>query len=152
LARITKRVIHRGVWGLCGSYDYIAPQLFRVSSTALSVGTTAQWSLPKSFELQGTGLLGVGYAGVGAVNTTDVHDNHYGVAPQALLALRLIYSDKASLDISAREYFVSSVGSAVKAGTITSRVPISFTWRIYHSMQLHSSISHPAAMPSSPIS
>jgi hypothetical protein len=124
---------YRGVWGLYGSYDYIAPQLFRVSSTALSVGTTAQWSLPKSFELQGTGLLGVGYAAVGAVNSTDTHDNHYGVAPQALLALRLIYSDKASIDISAREYFVSNVGSAGQGGHDNiARADISFTWRIYH--------------------
>lgn len=34
---------YRGVWGLYGTYDYIAPQVFRVSSTALSLGTTAQW-------------------------------------------------------------------------------------------------------------
>ncbi|HZT54702.1 MAG TPA: DUF3943 domain-containing protein, partial [Burkholderiaceae bacterium] len=33
----------RGVWGLYGSYDYIAPQTFRVSTTALSLGSTAQW-------------------------------------------------------------------------------------------------------------
>jgi hypothetical protein len=123
---------YRGVWGLYGSYDYLAPQLFRVSSTALSVGTTAQWSLPKSFELQGTALLGVGYASVGSVNSPDVHDNHYGVAPQALLALRLIYSDKASLDMSAREYFVSSVGSAGEGGHDNIvRADVGFTWRIY---------------------
>ncbi len=36
---------YRGVWGLYGSYDYISPAIFRVSSTALSVGTTAQWWL-----------------------------------------------------------------------------------------------------------
>lgn len=34
---------YRGVWGICGSYDDIAPQTFRVSSTALSIGSTAQW-------------------------------------------------------------------------------------------------------------
>jgi hypothetical protein len=31
-----------GIWGLYGSLDYIAPQLFRLSSTALSLGTTGQ--------------------------------------------------------------------------------------------------------------
>jgi hypothetical protein len=31
---------YRGVWGLYGSFDYIAPQAYRVSSTALSLGTT----------------------------------------------------------------------------------------------------------------
>jgi len=30
---------YRGVWGLYGSYDYIAPQSFRVSTTALSLGS-----------------------------------------------------------------------------------------------------------------
>jgi hypothetical protein len=30
---------YRGIYGLYGSYDYIAPQTFRVSSTALSFGT-----------------------------------------------------------------------------------------------------------------
>ena len=124
---------YRGVWGLYGSYDYLAPQLFRVSSTALSVGTTAQWSLPRSVELQGTGLLGVGYAAVGAVHSTDTTDNHYGVAPQALLALRLIFSDRASVDMSAREYFVSSVGSAGQGGNDNIvRADLSFTVRIYH--------------------
>src|SRR4029453_7431262 len=33
----------RGVVGVYGHYDYIAPQLFRVSSTALSLGTTAEY-------------------------------------------------------------------------------------------------------------
>ena len=28
----------RGIWGLYGSYDYISPFLFRVSSTAASLG------------------------------------------------------------------------------------------------------------------
>ena len=36
---------YRGVWGLYGLYDYIAPQTFRVSSTAAALGTTAQWKL-----------------------------------------------------------------------------------------------------------
>lgn len=36
---------YRGVWGLYGLYDYIAPQTFRVSSTAAALGTTVQWKL-----------------------------------------------------------------------------------------------------------
>lgn len=55
----------RGVWGLYGSYDYIAPQIFRISSTALSLGTTVQWWLSKTVALQGTVLAGVGYGGRG---------------------------------------------------------------------------------------
>ncbi|MGQ0538040.1 MAG: DUF3943 domain-containing protein, partial [Gemmatimonadaceae bacterium] len=45
---------YRAVWGLYGSYDYIAPQLFRVSSTALSLGTTLQWGVSPQVTIQGT--------------------------------------------------------------------------------------------------
>ena len=125
---------YRGIWGLYGSYDYIAPQLFRVSSTALSVGTTAQWWPSRSIAVQGTGLLGAGYAGVGTINGTRDQDYHYGIAPQALLALRLIFGDKASLDVTGREYFVSRVAadSAGRGGHDNiARAETSFTWRIY---------------------
>src|SRR5262245_16956340 len=88
---------YRGVWGLYGSYDYLSPQFFRVSSTALSLGTTGQLWLSSSVALQGTAMLGAGYAAVGTLNGAGQSDYHYGVAPQALLALRLILGDRASL-------------------------------------------------------
>src|SRR5882672_6745162 len=100
----------RGVWGLYGSYDYLAPQIYRVSSTAASVGTTGQWWLSKSNALQATAMSGIGYAGASTVNGVGERDYHYGVAPQALLALRWIYGDRAALDIAAREYYVSRAG------------------------------------------
>ena len=122
---------YRGIWGLYGSYDYIAPQLFRVSSTALSLGSTAQWWLTHTIALQGTCLAGVGYTAAGAVNSTNENDYHYGVAPQALFALRLIFGDKASLDLAAREYFVSKVAAGNRGGNDNiARVDASFTWRI----------------------
>ena len=108
---------YRGVWGLYGSYDYIAPQTFRVSSTALSVGTTGQWWVGDTLSVQGTALAGVGYAAVGTTHgSVDDRDYNYGVAPQALLALRLTQGDKLSLDLAAREYFVSNVGSGTSGG------------------------------------
>jgi hypothetical protein len=125
---------YRGIWGLYGSYDYLAPQLFRVSSTALSVGTTAQWWLSRSIALQGTGLVGGGYASVGTINGNRDQDYHYGLAPQALLALRLIFGDKASLDVTAREYFVSRVAAdtAGRGGHDNIvRAETALTWRIY---------------------
>jgi hypothetical protein len=107
---------YRGIWGMYGSYDYIAPQVFRISSTALSIGTTGQWWLSDRLALQGTGLFGMGYAGVGTLHGTSDSDYHYGVAPQALLALRLILGDKVSLDAVGREYFVSRLASASTGG------------------------------------
>ena len=107
---------YRGVYGLYGSYDYIAPQTFRVSSTALSLGTTGQWWASKAVALQGTALLGAGYAAVGTTHSTIDSDYHYGVAPQALVALRLIFADRVSLDLTGREYFVSRVAAANRGG------------------------------------
>jgi len=122
---------YRGVWGLYGSYDYLSPQFFRVSSTALSLGTTGQWWLTRDIALQGSALAGVGYAAVGTLRSSGDRDYHYGVAPQALLAARLIFGDTASLDVTAREYFVTRVSEADRAGHDNiMRVDFGLTWRI----------------------
>jgi hypothetical protein len=123
---------YRGIWGLYGNYSYMAPQIFRFASTGLSLGTTGEWRLSDSLALQGTGLLGVGYASVSDIrNVSDERANHYGVAPQALLALRLIVGDRASLDVTAREYFVSDVsGSGARHDNVV-RADASLTWRIH---------------------
>ncbi|MBX3667337.1 MAG: hypothetical protein KF778_02960 [Rhodocyclaceae bacterium] len=103
---------YRGVWGLYGSYDYFAPQTFRVSSTAVSLGTTAEWvASNNALAVQGTALFGAGYTAVGTINGAHERDYHYGVAPQALLALRVIFGDRAALDLTARDYFVSRVAA-----------------------------------------
>jgi hypothetical protein len=123
---------YRGVWGLYGSFDYIEPQIYRVSSTALSLGTTAQWWLSKSIALQGSALAGVGYAAVGTVNGTTENDYNYGVAPQALMALRLIFGDRVALDTTTRGYFVKDVGGADEAGHDNIyRTDVAFTVRVY---------------------
>jgi len=107
----------RGVWGVYGSYDYIAPQTFRVSTTALSLGTTAQGWIGPSVSVQGTGMLGLGYAAVGTTHSTaSDRDYNYGVAPQALLNLRVVWADKLALGVTGREYFVSDVASGTSGG------------------------------------
>jgi hypothetical protein len=122
---------YRGIWGLYGSYDYISPQTFRISSTALSLGTTGQWRASDTVAVQGTAMGGVGYAAVGTINGTAERDYHYGVAPQALLALRVIFGDRSSLDITGREYFVSRVAGTGRGGHDNiARADIAYTWRI----------------------
>jgi hypothetical protein len=123
---------YRGVWGLYGSYDYITPQLFRVSSTALSLGTTGEAHFADQIALQGTALAGAGYAAVGTVHGTTNPDYHYGAAPQALLALRFIYGDRWSLDATAREFFVSKVGGTGTGGHDNiARADLTFTVRVH---------------------
>ena len=123
---------YRGVWGLYGTYDYIAPQIFRVSSTALSLGTTAQWWLSHTVALQGTALGGVGYGAAGTIHGSGERDYHYGATPQGLLELRLILGDMAMLNVTAHEYYVSGVGSTENRGSEhIARGTASFTVRVY---------------------
>jgi hypothetical protein len=122
---------YRGVLGLYGNYDYIAPQTFRVSTTGVSLGTTGQWWASDRIALQGTGLLGVGYAAAGTEHATSDRDYHYGVAPQALLNLRTIVGPRWALDVTAREYFVSRLGAAARGGHENiMRMDAVLTWRV----------------------
>jgi hypothetical protein len=124
---------YKGVWGLYGSYDYIAPQIFRVSTTALSLGTTAQWQLTESVALQGTGLLGAGYGAAGTIHGVGERDYHYGATPQALLALRMIFGERSMVDVSLRDYYVSRVASTEDRGWENiARGEAGVTLRVYH--------------------
>ena len=125
---------YRGVWGVYGSYDYISPQTFRVSATGLSLGSTGHLWLTNDLSLEGTGMVGVGYTAVGTAHGTPSTDRsyNYGVSPQALLALRLTHSDKAALDVTGREYFVSNVASGTSGGHDNIvRLDAALTWRVY---------------------
>jgi len=123
---------YRGIWGLYGSYDYIAPQIFRISSSALSLGTTAQWWLSRAVALQGTALGGIGYGAAGTIHGTGERDYHYGLTPQGLLELRLILGNRAMLNVTGQEYYVSGVGSTESRGSENiARGTASFTVRIY---------------------
>jgi hypothetical protein len=122
---------YRGVFGLYGHYDYIAPQLFRVSSTALSLGTTAEWRPRDSIALQGTIAGGLGYAAVGTVDSSAENDFHYGVAPIALVALRAVFGDRVGLDLTGREYYVSKLAAADRGGHDNIvRLDAALTWRV----------------------
>ena len=121
----------RGVWGLFGSFDYISPQVFRVSSTALSLGTTWQSWLTQTVALQGTALAGAGYGAAGRIQRTEERDYHYGATPQGLLSLRLIWDDRAMIDLTGREYYVSSFLSSERGEENILRAEGSFTLRVF---------------------
>ena len=103
---------YRGIWGLYGNYSYMAPQIFRFRYRGFRSERPGV-AVFRFSGTAGTGLLGVGYASVSDIHgISDESANHYGVAPQALLALRLIVGDRASLDLIAREYFVSDLSGS----------------------------------------
>jgi hypothetical protein len=125
--------LYRGVWGLYGGYDYLAPaqDSFRVSSTSASLGTTFQWWLSREVVLQGTVLGGIGYAAAGAITGSGERDYHYGVAPQGLLALRLLIGDRAMLDLTGQEYYVGSTGATESGRENIVRLNAGLTVRVY---------------------
>jgi hypothetical protein len=77
-------------------------------------------------------MAGLGYAAVGTVKGSSETDYHYGTAPQGLLALRLIFGDTASLDVTARDYFVTRATNQGRGGHDNiARADIALTWRIH---------------------
>ena len=98
----------RGVWGLYGVYDYLSPELFRISTTAFAVGTSTQWWTGGSFGVQTTALAGMGYSAAQTLANRD--DYRYGLTPQASAALRLTAGNRVSFDVAGRGYLVSDIG------------------------------------------
>ena len=122
---------YRGIWGLYGGYDYISPQIFRVSTTAASLGTTFQWWLAQAVALQGSVLGGVGYGAAGTISGVGERNYHYGVAPQGLLGLRLIFGDRAMLDATGRAYYIGDQGSTEQGREYIDRLNVGFTVRVH---------------------
>lgn len=140
---------YRGIWGLYGSYDYLAPQIFRISTTAASLGTTGQWWLSDKVALQGTVLGGVGYGSGGVIKGQGERDYHNGITPQGLLALRLILGDRLLIEATGREYYISDLASDDPSGGSEhiARGDISLTLRVkdLHGITVRYVVSHRAA-------
>jgi hypothetical protein len=128
---------YRGLWGLFGNFDYLSPQVFRVSTTAVSVGTVAQWWLSRAVALQGAALGGLGFGAAGTVGDRAERDYHYSLVPQALLGLRLILGDRAMVEANGRAYFVAGIGSGGGLNTtdfgaeVIARGSIGLTVRLF---------------------
>ena len=120
---------YRGVWGLYGTYDYVFPQIFRVSSTALALGTTLQRRITESSALQATVLAGVGYGAAGTISGSD-RGYHYGLTPQMAAVARYIPGDRAALDLTFRDFYVSRIASTKQGGSEhISRADAQITFR-----------------------
>ena len=121
---------YRGIWGLYANYDYLAPQIFHVSTTSLSLGSTGQWWATKNIAVQGTALAGLGYAAASTTRGAADSEYHYGMASRAALALRAISGDRVSADITARVVSVGRLAHSSAGRDEISRVDSGLTWRI----------------------
>lgn len=128
----------RGVWGLYGSYDYLSPHLFKSSSTAVCLGTTAQWTPSSGAALQGSVLGGAGYGAAG-IDEGDTRTYRYGTTFQVTGDLRLNITDLAQVEAGAREYYVSRLGGTKPHGSeLIGRYNAGLTVRVYgrHALRL----------------
>jgi len=134
---------YRGIWGLYGNYAYIAPQVFRVSSTSLALGTTGQWWASENVAVQGTALTGVGYASGGVINGTGERDYHRGITPEAQLALRLIVGERLLIEATGRDYYISERASEENGSENILRGDVSLTLRVWdlHGVTLRYTVS-----------
>ena len=123
---------YRGIYGLYANYNYIAPEIFRVASSGLSLGTTGQWWLGKRIALQNSLLGGVGFGAAGSVGQTDgTKEYHYGAVPQGLAAIRLIAYNRLLFECSGQEFFVTGSGSDAGGEENVSRLSLALTARVY---------------------
>jgi hypothetical protein len=124
----------KGVWGLYGSYDYIAPYTFKAANTALSLGTDFRSRLAPGIAMQGFISGGGGYGAAGIdTGKEQVHRTYrYGTTVQGLVSLGLSLGDIAIVEGAAREYYVSGLGGTSPHGTeLIGRYSGGLTLRLY---------------------
>ncbi|HET6923516.1 MAG TPA: hypothetical protein VFI16_10260, partial [Anaeromyxobacteraceae bacterium] len=98
----------RGLWGLTGVFDYVAPRVFRVGTVGLGISTTGQLGTRGEVALQGTALLGAGFGNAGAITQPiGGRDYHSGPAAQVVLEARLLLGDTAAIGAELRQYLVA---------------------------------------------
>lgn len=135
----------RGIMGIYANYDYLAPQIFHVSTTALSIGSTGQWSPSPSLTMQGTLLAGVGYSAASIRRPTpDDKNYHYGMAPRFGGSLRVIAGSRVSWDLDAEEYLLGRIANRNAGRDNIARVDTALTLRLAgrHAVGVKYSWSH----------
>ena len=121
----------RGIAGVYGGYEYLAPRVFRVSTTSVSLGTTLQWWAGEKLALQAGVSGGVGYAAASSsLRDVDATEYHYGMAPRGAMSLRLIDGDRLSLDVGARVVSLGRIANRRAGRDDVSRVESALTWRV----------------------
>jgi hypothetical protein len=138
----------RAIAGLYGGYEYLAPQVYHVSSTSVSLGSTAQWWVSDKVALQGSLLGGISYAAASST-VPDINNSeyHYGTAPRAAMTLRVLAGDRASLDFAGRYLSLGRIAEQNAGRDSVSRLESAFTWRLFghHAIGIQYVWSHRSA-------
>ncbi|MCA8952068.1 MAG: DUF3943 domain-containing protein [Planctomycetes bacterium] len=123
----------RGVVGAFGTYDYLAPEVFSLSSTALQLGTVGQLAATPDVAVQGIALAGVGWGAGGAIADADVDRNyHYGLCPQGQVGFVVIGGTRVRLEATGNVYYLDGTGTAARAGyELVTRARVALAFRIY---------------------
>jgi len=119
-----------GLWGLFTSYDFIAPQVYRVQGFGAGPGVALakRWGW---FEQHVT-LVGefLPWAGGGTTQALGVRDYHYGPGVNVALELRSHITDRWTVRLEGRQYWISGWYSSGQSENI-SYARASTTIRIY---------------------
>jgi hypothetical protein len=119
-----------GLWGLFTSYDFIAPQIFRVQGFGVGPGIALakRWGW---FEQHATLVTEfMPWAGGGTTQALGVRDYHYGPGVNVALELRSHITDHWTVRLEGRQYWISGWYSSGQSEDI-SYLRASTTVRIY---------------------
>ena len=119
-----------GFWGLFTSYDFIAPQVFRVQGFGGGPGVALakRWGW---FEQHATIVAEfMPWAGGGTTQTLGVRDYHYGPGVNAVVELRSHITDRWIVRLEGRQYWISGWYSSGQSENI-SYLRTGTTVRIY---------------------
>jgi hypothetical protein len=119
-----------GLWGLFTSYDFIAPQVFRVQGLGVGPGVSLakRWGW---FEQHATIVAEfMPWAGGGTTQALGVRDYHYGPGVNAVVELRTHITDHLIVRLEGRQYWISGWYSSGQSENI-SYLRAGTTVRIY---------------------
>jgi hypothetical protein len=97
--------VNAGLWGLFAAYDFIAPQVFRASSSNVALGTVGQRELGRRFTLFGTVYAGLGFGAGGVSEEVEgQRDYHFGAQAVGFGELGLTWAKRVRFRGTARLY------------------------------------------------
>ncbi|WP_245529965.1 DUF3943 domain-containing protein [Anaeromyxobacter dehalogenans] len=105
----------RGVYGLYGSFDLDTPGVFRVSTSALGLGTSGGRLLAHDVRVEGTAIVSGILIGGGGQVARDAEgkgrDYRLGPGGQSVLELQLTAAERATVRLGLRHYLLFGAGT-----------------------------------------